>query len=66
MAASVFAKTLPVSLRSRTIFVKCTPAPANFTERRAVLRALATTGANSDIEVFKKLDVSSQLWCAVC
>ncbi|KAK9426173.1 hypothetical protein SUNI508_12534 [Seiridium unicorne] len=57
--ASVFARTLPSSLSSRTIFVKCSPAPTTFAERRAVLKALATTGKNRQIEVFKKLEDSS-------
>ncbi|KAH8671210.1 hypothetical protein BX600DRAFT_509903 [Xylariales sp. PMI_506] len=59
MAASAFAKTLPQSLTSRTLFVKCTPPPASFTERRAILKALCTTGPNPDIEVFKQLDDNS-------
>ncbi|KAI0134432.1 hypothetical protein BJ170DRAFT_591410 [Xylariales sp. AK1849] len=59
MSASALARTLPTSLSSRTIFVKCMPAPVNFTERRAVLKALCTTGNAPDIEVFQKLEDSS-------
>ncbi|KAI4600682.1 hypothetical protein KJ359_012844 [Pestalotiopsis sp. 9143b] len=57
--ASAFARTLPSSLSSRTLFIKCSPAPSTFTERRAILKALATTGADTKIEVFKKLEDSS-------
>jgi hypothetical protein len=39
----------------RTLFVKVKPAPANLTERRAVLRVLRQY---TDIDVFKKLYVS--------
>ncbi|ETS82141.1 hypothetical protein PFICI_07143 [Pestalotiopsis fici W106-1] len=57
--ASVFAKTLPSSLSARTLFVKCSPAPSSFTERRAVLKTLAAAGTDTNIEVFKRLEDSS-------
>ncbi|KAH6655441.1 hypothetical protein BKA67DRAFT_534366 [Truncatella angustata] len=57
--ASAFARTLPSSLSSRTIFVKCSPAPSNFTERRAILKALSTAGGKKALEVFKRLEDSS-------
>lgn len=57
-SASAFAKLVTPSLSSRTVFVKCTPVPANFTERRAVLRSLYSSATEPDIEVFKKLEVS--------
>ncbi|KAI1861450.1 hypothetical protein JX265_004462 [Neoarthrinium moseri] len=59
MAASAFARSLPTTLSSRTLFVRCTPAPTSFTERRAVLKVLRTTAGNPEIEVFKKLEDNS-------
>ncbi|KAI1634860.1 hypothetical protein F4809DRAFT_490731 [Biscogniauxia mediterranea] len=57
-SASAFAQLIPFHLKSRTIFVKCTPAPANFYERRAVLRTLQNT-TSGGIETFKKLEDNS-------
>ncbi|KAI0012712.1 hypothetical protein F4779DRAFT_18852 [Xylariaceae sp. FL0662B] len=57
-SASAFAQLLPISLQSRTVFVKCTPAPKTFYERRAVLRVLQTSSSET-IETFKKLEDSS-------
>lgn len=58
-AASALSRLLPVSLWERTVFVKCMPAPTNFTQRRAVLRALQKN-TGEGIEVFKKLNVSKK------
>ncbi|KAK7951796.1 uncharacterized protein PG986_007524 [Apiospora aurea] len=58
-AASAFAKTLPQSLSSRTVLVKCTPAPRSLAERRAILKGLLMTGQRPEIEVFRKLDDDS-------
>ncbi|KAF7532323.1 hypothetical protein G7054_g8063 [Neopestalotiopsis clavispora] len=57
--SSAFARSLPSSLSARTLFVKCSPAPSSFAERRAILKALSTTGNGTKIEVFKKLEDSS-------
>ncbi|KAI1497822.1 hypothetical protein F5X99DRAFT_421064 [Biscogniauxia marginata] len=54
-SASAFAQLFPFSLRSRTVFIRCTPAPTSFYERRAVLRALQNTTSGA-IETFKKLE----------
>lgn len=59
MSASAFAKTLPQSLSSRTVLVKCTPAPRGLSERRAILKGLQMTGLAPEIEVFRKLDDDS-------
>ncbi|KAK7908390.1 hypothetical protein PG985_015693 [Apiospora marii] len=59
MSASAFAKTLPQSLSSRTVLVKCTPAPRGLSERRAILKGLQMTGLSPEIEVFRKLDDDS-------
>lgn len=59
MASTAFAKALPQSLSSRTLFVKCAPAPATLAERRAILKGLAMTGKTPGIEVFKRLEDSS-------
>lgn len=59
MSASAFAKTLPQSLSSRTVLVKCTPAPRGLAERRAILKGLQMTGLSPEIEVFRRLDDSS-------
>ncbi|KAI1344914.1 hypothetical protein F5Y15DRAFT_11350 [Xylariaceae sp. FL0016] len=53
--ASAFAQLKPFSLSSRTVFIKCTPAPVSFYERRAVLKALQMATFES-IETFKKLE----------
>ncbi|KAK8089432.1 hypothetical protein PG997_004393 [Apiospora hydei] len=58
-AASAFAKTLPQSLSSRTVLVKCTPAPRSLAERRAILKGLLMTGQRPEIEVFRQLDDDS-------
>ncbi|KAF3008145.1 hypothetical protein E8E14_002057 [Neopestalotiopsis sp. 37M] len=59
--SSAFARSLPSSLSARTLFIKCSPAPSSFAERRAILKALSTTGTGTGtkIEVFKKLEDSS-------
>ncbi|KAL2017986.1 hypothetical protein VTK56DRAFT_1366 [Thermocarpiscus australiensis] len=46
----------------RTIYLKVTPAPANLSERRAVLRALKQHG---EIEVFKRLNDPSSFLSVV-
>ncbi|KAK0719664.1 hypothetical protein B0H67DRAFT_642996 [Lasiosphaeris hirsuta] len=43
-------------IRARSIYLKVKPAPANFSEQRAVLRMLKQYG---DIEVFKRFDEPS-------
>ncbi|RYO92285.1 hypothetical protein DL766_001776 [Monosporascus sp. MC13-8B] len=62
--ASALSQLLPVSLWERTVFVKCTPPPATFTERRAVLRALQKN-TSEGIEVFKKLKRDGSSFIAV-
>ncbi|RYO88020.1 hypothetical protein DL764_008779 [Monosporascus ibericus] len=62
--ASALSQLLPVSLWERTVFVKCTPAPVTFTERRAVLRALQKN-TSEGIEVFKKLKRDGSSFIAV-
>ncbi|KAI0596314.1 hypothetical protein F4775DRAFT_594366 [Biscogniauxia sp. FL1348] len=57
-SASALAQLIPFHLKTRTIFVKCTPAPANFYERRAILRTLQNT-TSGGIETFKKLEDNS-------
>ncbi|KAI6082369.1 hypothetical protein F4821DRAFT_215907 [Hypoxylon rubiginosum] len=52
---SALAELLQTSLSSRTVYVKCIPAPANFYERRAVLRTLQSSSQET-IETFKKLE----------
>ncbi|KAH9906871.1 hypothetical protein F4778DRAFT_778305 [Xylariomycetidae sp. FL2044] len=56
--ASSLAQVLPFTLSSRTLYIKCTPAPRTFFERRAVLRALQQHTSES-IETFKKLEDNS-------
>ncbi|KAI2467408.1 hypothetical protein F4781DRAFT_433417 [Annulohypoxylon bovei var. microspora] len=56
--ASAFAEVLQTSLSSRTVYVKCVPAPATFFERRAVLRAVQKI-SHETVETFKKLEDSS-------
>ncbi|KAF2969561.1 hypothetical protein GQX73_g3998 [Xylaria multiplex] len=58
MSSSVLAQLKPFTLNSRSLFVKCVPAPRNFYERRAVLAALQKSSQDS-IETFKKLQDSS-------
>ncbi|XXH04272.1 hypothetical protein Hte_010686 [Hypoxylon texense] len=55
---SALAELLQRSLSSRTVYVKCIPAPANFYERRAVLRTLQRFSRET-IETFKKLEEDS-------
>ncbi|KAI3326303.1 hypothetical protein HD806DRAFT_442884 [Xylariaceae sp. AK1471] len=55
---SALAQLKPFSLRSRSLFVKCVPAPKSFYERRAVLAALQKSSQQS-IETFKKLKDNS-------
>ncbi|KAI8629904.1 hypothetical protein F5Y19DRAFT_62911 [Xylariaceae sp. FL1651] len=57
-SASALAQLKPFTLSSRSLFVKCVPAPRNFYERRAVLAALQKASQES-IETFKKLQDSS-------
>ncbi|XDG04014.1 hypothetical protein ABKA04_003629 [Annulohypoxylon sp. FPYF3050] len=56
--ASAFAELLQTSLSSRTVFVKCVPAPVTFFQRRAVLRAVQKI-SHGTIETFKKLEDNS-------
>ncbi|KAI1370759.1 hypothetical protein F4677DRAFT_451048 [Hypoxylon crocopeplum] len=56
--ASAFAEVLQTSLSSRTVYVKCIPAPTSFYERRAVLRSLQKL-THETIETFKKLEDNS-------
>ncbi|KAI0016523.1 hypothetical protein F4780DRAFT_674358 [Xylariomycetidae sp. FL0641] len=53
--SSAFAQLKPFSLGSRSVFVRCTPAPKTFFERRAVLETLQRVSQQS-IETFKKLE----------
>ncbi|KAH7026021.1 uncharacterized protein B0I36DRAFT_152832 [Microdochium trichocladiopsis] len=55
---SALSALMPVSLPSRTFFVKCSPIPKTFTDRRAVLKSLQNITQN-DIEVFRKLKDNS-------
>ncbi|KAI0913906.1 hypothetical protein F4823DRAFT_558488 [Ustulina deusta] len=57
-SGSALAQLKPFTLRSRSLFIKCVPAPRSFYERRAVLAALQKTSQQS-IEVFKKLQDGS-------
>ncbi|OTA82506.1 hypothetical protein M434DRAFT_191261 [Hypoxylon sp. CO27-5] len=57
-AASAFAELLPTSLSSRTVYVKCIPAPVTFFERRAVLRSVQKL-SHETVETFKKLEDNS-------
>ncbi|KAI0855857.1 hypothetical protein F4860DRAFT_446168 [Xylaria cubensis] len=57
-SGSVLAQLKPFTLASRSLFVKCVPAPRSFYERRAVLAALQRSSQQS-IETFKKLQDSS-------
>ena len=61
---SALSNLMPISLWERTIFVKCIPIPANFTERRAVLRALQKE-TSEGIEVFKKMKVGKPMHVGV-
>lgn len=56
--SAVLAQLKSFTLSSRTLFIKCVPAPRNFYERRAVLAALQKTSQQS-IEMFKKLQDNS-------
>ncbi|KAI2775647.1 hypothetical protein F4815DRAFT_395436 [Daldinia loculata] len=55
---SAFADLLQTSLSSRTIYLKCVPAPVNFSERRGVLRAVQKL-THETVETFKKLEDNS-------
>ncbi|KAI1177673.1 hypothetical protein F4777DRAFT_187766 [Nemania sp. FL0916] len=57
-SASALAQLKQFTLRSRSLFIKCVPAPGNFYERRAVLAALQQASQQS-IETFKRLQDSS-------
>ncbi|KAI0206771.1 hypothetical protein F4808DRAFT_454689 [Astrocystis sublimbata] len=56
-SSAALAQLKQFNLASRSLFVKCAPAPRTFYERRAVLAALQHTSEHS-IEVFKKLEDS--------
>ncbi|KAI1087493.1 hypothetical protein F5B19DRAFT_486662 [Rostrohypoxylon terebratum] len=58
LTASAFADLLQSSLSSRTVFVKCVPAPKTFFERRAVLRTVQKL-SHGTVETFKKLQDNS-------
>ncbi|KAI1098780.1 hypothetical protein F4804DRAFT_113118 [Jackrogersella minutella] len=53
-----FAELLQKSLSSRTVYLRCHPAPVNFFERRAVLRAVQKL-THETVETFKKLEDNS-------
>ncbi|KAI0451641.1 hypothetical protein F5B21DRAFT_367370 [Xylaria acuta] len=55
---STLAQLRPFTLGSRSLFVKCVPAPRSFYERRAVLAVLQRSSQQS-IETFKKLKDNS-------
>ncbi|GAP84534.1 putative pal1-like protein [Rosellinia necatrix] len=57
-STSALAQLKPFTLNSRSLFIKCIPAPRSFYERRAVLAALQKSSQQS-IEMFKKLQDSS-------
>ncbi|KXJ90876.1 hypothetical protein Micbo1qcDRAFT_195735 [Microdochium bolleyi] len=57
-AISALSALRPVSLPSRTFFVKCSPVPKTFTDRRAVLKTLQDVTQN-DVEFFRKLKDNS-------
>ncbi|KAI1199470.1 hypothetical protein F5X97DRAFT_121739 [Nemania serpens] len=57
-SGSALAQLKPFSLVSRSLFIKCVPAPRTFYERRAVLAALQRSSGQS-IETFKKLQDNS-------
>ncbi|KAI0528245.1 hypothetical protein F5B22DRAFT_28041 [Xylaria bambusicola] len=57
-SSSALSQLKPFTLNSRSLFVKCVPAPKTFYERRAVLAALQKSSQQS-IEMFKKLQDSS-------
>ncbi|KAI0446275.1 hypothetical protein F4803DRAFT_63142 [Xylaria telfairii] len=57
-AGSALAQLKPFALNSRSLFVKCVPAPRSFYERRAVLAVLQRSSQQS-IEIFKKLQDDS-------
>ncbi|KAK7749983.1 hypothetical protein SLS62_008092 [Diatrype stigma] len=62
--SSSLSQLRPISLWERTVFIKCTPSPATFTQRRAVLRALQKDTAQG-IEVFRKFKSDSGSFYAV-
>ncbi|KAI5860067.1 hypothetical protein GGS23DRAFT_607071 [Durotheca rogersii] len=55
---SAFAEVLQTSLSSRTVFVKCVPAPITFFERRAVLRSVQKL-SHETVETFRQLEDNS-------
>ncbi|KAI0836736.1 hypothetical protein F5Y06DRAFT_101842 [Hypoxylon sp. FL0890] len=55
---SAFAELLQTSLSSRTVYVKCVPAPVSFFERRAILRSVQKF-SHETVETFKKLEDNS-------
>ncbi|KAF3058381.1 hypothetical protein GL218_05304 [Daldinia childiae] len=55
---SAFADLLQTSLSSRTIYLKCVPAPVSFLERRGILRAVQKL-THETVETFKKLEDNS-------
>ncbi|TGJ84941.1 hypothetical protein E0Z10_g3844 [Xylaria hypoxylon] len=57
-SGSALAQLKPFTLSSRSLFIKCVPAPRSFYERRAVLAALQKSSQQS-IETFKRLQDSS-------
>ncbi|KAI1747992.1 hypothetical protein F4782DRAFT_389166 [Xylaria castorea] len=57
-SSSALAQLKPFTLGSRSLFIKCVPAPRSFYERRAVLAALQRSSQQS-IETFKKLQDNS-------
>ncbi|KAI0431218.1 hypothetical protein F5Y09DRAFT_202471 [Xylaria sp. FL1042] len=57
-SGSALAQLKQFTLGSRSLFVKCTPAPRSFYERRAVLAALQKLSQQS-IQMFKRLQDSS-------
>ncbi|KAI1477447.1 hypothetical protein K445DRAFT_11058 [Daldinia sp. EC12] len=56
--ASALAELFQASLSSRTVYLKCVPAPVTFSERRAVLRAVQKI-THETVEAFKKLEDNS-------
>lgn len=52
--ASAAARRLSSGLGARSVYVRVSPSPTSFVERRAVLKTLQTFGK---VEVFKKLEV---------
>ncbi|KAI8949125.1 hypothetical protein F4801DRAFT_425113 [Xylaria longipes] len=57
-SGSALAQLKPFTLGSRSLFIKCVPAPRTFYERRAVLAVLQRSSQQS-IETFKRLQDNS-------